>query len=451
MHVLGIDIGSSSVKCAVLRGSTVPGGIVHARFSSQIDGVRVEVAPDALLKAVHAAVKDAGSGAKSADVLALSVMSPAWVAMDAKGRALTPFVTHQDRRSVEVARELEQKVGKERYLALAGNRPFPGGISATTWAWYLRNEPARLRKADLAGHLNTFLLRQFTGARVIDPANASFTGLYSTPDQGGWKDELCEAVGAKRSQLPEVREAGEVAGRLTREAAGRLGLKAGMPVLVGIVDTSSAMLLTGAKPGQLLNSSGSTDVLGLSTNRAAPHERLLTRALGVGRKWMSVSTLAAAGSAIAWTKDQLFADLDWPAYTRLIKTLSRKAPTTGKRARGRTNQDDPAAGVRFEPFLAGDRTSIEQSKATFTGLTLATTRNHMLAAVLEALAHASAARLGLLKKANKIPLRHEVVVTGGAGELTSLFHRDWPGKWSFRSEKEATLRGLACLEPRERS
>lgn len=166
---------------------------------------------------------------------------------------------------------------------------------------------------------------------------------------------------------------------------------------------------------------------------------------------MSVSTLAAAGSAIAWTKDQLFADLDWPAYTRLIKTLSRKVPTTGKRARGRADQDDPAAGVGFEPFLAGDRTSIEQSKAAFTGLTLATTRNHMLAAVLEALARASAARLELLKQANKIPLRHEVVVTGGAGELTSLFHRDWPGKWSFRSEKEATLRGLACLEPRERS
>jgi len=100
--------------------------------------------------------------------------------------------------------------------------------------------------------------------------------------------------------------------------------------------------------------------------------------------------------------------------------------------------------VVFEPYLAGDRTSIEQRTASFTGLTLATKREHMLAAVLEALASASAARLDLLK-VNGIPLRHDVVITGGAGELTSLFHRDWPGKWSFREESEATLRGLAVF------
>ncbi|MDB5357330.1 MAG: Carbohydrate kinase [Phycisphaerales bacterium] len=443
MDVLGIDIGSSSVKCAALRGDRVVGKIVHTRFPTHTDGVRVEVDPDTMLKALHAAVRDAGPLAKRADVIALSVMSPGWVAMDAKGRALTPIVTHQDRRSVNEARELAEKVGEERHLRLAGNLPFPGGISSTTWAWYLRHEPARMRRADLVGHLNTFLLRQFTGARVIDPANASFTGLYSTPDMAGWNDELCAAVGAKRAQLPEVREANEVAGHLTRAAAARLGLRAGTPVLVGIVDTSSAMLLTGARTGQLLNSTGSTDVLALCTPTAHPHEKLLTRALGVGRKWMSVSTIAAAGSAVAWVKDQLFADLQWPQYSRIIKALARRHPGKHRR-RGHAEISDPAGGVVFEPYLAGDRTSIEQRTASFTGLTLATQREHMLAAVLEALARASAARLDLLK-VNGIPLRHDVVITGGAGELTSLFHRDWPGKWSFREESEATLRGLACL------
>jgi xylulokinase len=448
MDVLGIDIGSSSVKCAPLRGGRVAGRIVHARFPTRVDGVRVEVNPDDVLKAVHAAVREAGPLAKRADVIALSVMSPGWVAMDAKGRALTPIVTHQDRRSVNEARELLKNVGKARHLRLAGNLPFPGGISSTTWAWYLRHEPARMRKADLVGHLNTFLLRQFVGARVIDPANASFTGLYSTPDMSGWNDELCAAVGAKNAQLPELREASEVAGHLTGEAARRLGLTAGTPMLVGIVDTSSAMLLTGARAGQLLNSSGSTDVLALCTPRAHPHERLLTRALGVGRKWMSVSTIAAAGSAIAWVKDQLFADLEWPRYSQIIKALARRHLRRKGHGRAGAATDDPAQGVVFEPYLAGERTSIEQRTASFTGLTLATTREHMLAAVLEALARASAARLDLLK-VNGIPLRHDVVVTGGAAELTTLFHRDWPGKWSFKEESEATLRGLACLEPRE--
>jgi glycerol kinase len=46
-----------------------------------------------------------------------------------------------------------------------------------------------MKKADLCGHLNTFLHRQITGARIIDPSNASFTGFYETltqdPRKGG--------------------------------------------------------------------------------------------------------------------------------------------------------------------------------------------------------------------------------------------------------------------------
>src|SRR4029453_1085155 len=148
--------------------------------------------------------------------------------MDAKGKALTPVVTHQDRRSVDVALELERRVGRERHLQLAGNRPFPGGISSTTWAWYLRHEPAALRRADLVGHLNTFLHRRLTGARVTDPSNASFMGLYGTLDQSGGSEELCEAVGAKRTLLPDVRPAGHIAGKLTPDAARGFALTPGM-------------------------------------------------------------------------------------------------------------------------------------------------------------------------------------------------------------------------------
>src|SRR3712207_6984137 len=47
--------------------------------------------------------------------------------------------------------------------------------------------------------------------------------------------------------------------------------------------------------------------------------------------------------------------------------------------------------------LAGERASIEQRRAAFTGLTLATTREQMLEAVIESLVHASADRFALLK------------------------------------------------------
>ncbi|HZK80267.1 MAG TPA: FGGY family carbohydrate kinase, partial [Humisphaera sp.] len=448
MTLIGIDIGSSSVKCALLRGGKVAGQIVHAKYPSHIDGPRVEIDPTVILKAIAKATREIGPAAKKVDAIALSVLSPGWVAMDKDGAALTPIVTHQDRRSVEVAQELEKRVGPGRYLQIAGTRPFPGGISSTTWAWYLKHEPARLKKADLVGHLNTFLHRQLTGSRVVDTANASFMGVYSTCDFSGWSDELCDAVGARQSQLPQVFDADRIGGKLTRSAATRLGLTPGTPMTVGVVDGSAAMLATGAAVGQLLNVCGSTDVLALCTDRFSPHPHLLTRALGIGRLWLSVSTIAAAGSAINWAKEQFFPDHDWPKFQKLVTALARQ----GAKAKGKSKQDrapeNPAGKVHFDPYLAGDRMSIEQKQAAFAGLTLATTRQQMLAAMLESLAAASAARVHLLNDIGT-PIRRDVVITGGAGKLTSVFHRDWPGKWSFRQEEEATLRGLSRLEPRE--
>src|SRR5687768_7794019 len=433
MTTLGIDIGSSSVKAALLRGDRIIQPVARAAFETSYDGVRAEVKPKALLGAVAKAIADLGSRAKRADVIALSVMSPAWIAMDAKGRPVTDIITHQDRRSVENARDIERRVGKARHLQLTGNRPFPGSISSTTLAWFNHHERSRMRRADLVGHLSTFVIHRITGARVIDPSNASFTGLYLTNTQGGWSDELCDATGVSRDVLPEVLESDRIAGRVTAAAARSFGLMEGTPVLAGIVDTSAAMLLTGASPGQLFNVCGSTDVLALCTARARPHVRLLTRALGVGQKWLSVATIAAAGTSLTWAQQQLFSDVKRAKFWKLVA------------ARAKRRQPSP---VTFDPYLAGERTSIEQKRGAFSGLTLATTRQDMLEAIVEALARVSAERLPLLQ--TRVPrMLRNVYVSGGVNDaLVRVLHRDWPGRWTFKSIEEATLRGLGRLEPK---
>src|SRR3954470_21085240 len=100
MRVLGLDIGSSSVKAAVLRGTRVSGPIVRTSFATRYDATQAEVVPKHLLRAVEEAIARVGAPAKRVDAIALSVMAPAWVAMDKDGKAITPIVTRQDRRSV---------------------------------------------------------------------------------------------------------------------------------------------------------------------------------------------------------------------------------------------------------------------------------------------------------------------------------------------------------------
>ena len=431
MNLLGLDIGSSSVKCAILRGDVLVGPIIRKRFQTTYDGVRAEVDAERVLRAVASAVRSAGTSARRVDVIAISNMAPSWVAMDKRGRAITPVVTHQDRRSVEVARQIEKSIGKMRHMRLAGMRPFPGGISSTTWAWFNRHQTRLMRRADLVGHLSTFLHRQLTAARVIDPSNASFMGLYNTLTLDGWNEELMAAVGATEHQLPQLVSADGVGGLVTRDAGRRFGLTHGTPVLVGMIDTGGAALLAGAKGGQLINSAGSTDVLAVCTDtKPRPHERLLTRALGVDDKWLQVSTLAAGGSAFSWLREQFFRDLSRSQFQSLLRKLARRPIETT---------------ARFEPYLAGDRMSIDQRRAAFEGLTLATTREEMLSAAIESIAAASAARVELLCSTG-VKLRRDVLVTGGVTEaMGELLYRDWPGRWTFREEEEASLRGLARL------
>ncbi|CAN5544797.1 hypothetical protein BH09PLA1_BH09PLA1_14050 [soil metagenome] len=143
-----------------------------------------------MLRAVGQAIAQLGARAKKVDVIAMTAMAPSWLALDRAGRPITPLVTHQDRRSVQQAKELIAGIGKPRLLKLSGNLPFPGGISSTTWLWFNRNQKSVMKKADLVGHLQTYLHRQLNGARAMDPSNASFTGLYETLTQRGWNDEL---------------------------------------------------------------------------------------------------------------------------------------------------------------------------------------------------------------------------------------------------------------------
>ncbi len=434
--LLGLDIGSSSVIAGILRGPKVVAQSPRAFFRSRCEGARVEVDPDELLNAIRTAIAGLGGRARQVDGIALATMAPAWVAMDRQGRALTPIVTHQDRRSVEQAQEIERRVGPARHLALCGNRPFPGGISSTTWAWYLRHQPARLQRADLVGHLNTFLHRQITGARVTDPSNASFTGLYDTLGLSGWSKELCASLGIKAALLPEVVEADYVGGNVTAAAAAKFGLRSGTPMMVGIMDGSAGMLLAGAKPGQLFNVVGSTDVLALCTRRPRPNERLLTRALGVQGLWLQVSTIAAMASSIYWARDQFFTGMPLEEFRAEFRRLSRAGAAA-------------AAGVVFEPYMAGERTSIEQRQGALRNVTLATTRTHLLAAIMEGLTQASAERLPLLQ-ATGTKLRRDVAVSGGSDRLDQLMHRDWPGAWKFRAVTDATMRGLGTMVMRER-
>lgn len=427
------------MKAAILAGGRFASKIVRRPVATRVDPPRVEIPAEPLWRSIVLTVQDLGTARRGVDRIALATLSPSCMLLDSKGAPLTPLITHQDRRSIPQARKLEDRFTLEGHLRLAGNRPFPGGIGSTTLLWLRENHPALLRRAATIGMGTTFLVQRLTGERMIDPGNAAFLGLYdfrarAAGKSPAWSRELCRPAGIRAAQLPDIRDGADVAGTLGRGAARSLGLTPGIEVLTGVIDTSATFLGVGAVPGRLLNSIGTTDVIALCRRRPDPHPRLLSRELGAGPLWLSVYTIAAGGGSVEWAHRALYPDLEAPAFFRLARRLA------GER---------PPDRLRFRPYLAGDRMSIEQVDAGFDGLDLGTTREDLLRAVLAALSQLSGEGMMLLtRRARPLP---DVYVSGGGGWLGGLLHRAWPGRWRFHPLKDASLRGLARLATLEKN
>ncbi len=220
--ILGIDIGSSSVKAALLRGERPIGKIGRVSYPTHLDGPRVEVDPKKILRAIHQAIGQLGSCAPHPqDRCGCTVGDVTRLACDESSRQADYADRHppgspQCRRSNRNRKSSRQSPTSPS----GGQSPFPGGISSTTWAWFKKHEAATMQRADLVGHLNTFLIRTWTSNRIIDPSNASFTGLYRTLTQSGWSDELCENVKLPKHLLPDVIESNQIAGK-HRSVAGK--------------------------------------------------------------------------------------------------------------------------------------------------------------------------------------------------------------------------------------
>jgi L-ribulokinase len=155
----------------------------------------------------------------------------------------------------------------ERINALATERgetflqPY-GGKTSSEWllakAWQLLDEdPELYARAERLVEAGDWLVWQLTGREVRSVSQAGFKAHWSRAD-GYPPPEFLSALDPRLANLSE-KLAGEVmpvgarAGGLTAGAAGRIGLSAGIPVAVAIIDAYAGVPAAGvAEPGTLL-------------------------------------------------------------------------------------------------------------------------------------------------------------------------------------------------------
>jgi len=367
--ILSVDFGTSSTKMAVLDENLNMLCDTKVEYTYEvINKTHAQIDAEILYSAFLKGIDNMAEYKDKIDVIVPCVFSPALIAMDKDGNPLYPAIIHLDRRSYPQSEFALKAVGKDNFLNINGNLPFPGGISLTSILWIKDNLPEIYKNTYVFGHCNTFFHKKLVDKWVIDPSNASFTGLYETIKGGGWSKELCDALEIDVNKLPDILPSMSIVGHLSKEAAEETGLRSGIPVIMGANDTTSAAFGAGAvNNGDILNISGSSEIVTVTTDNPIPNESYYLRTSMEADKWLYL-TITVGGFAVEWFRKEFCKDMDKKEF------FGEYFPEILKK--------DIKTDVIFEPYLAGDRHSLVLKTGAFKGLTFDTTRNDVFLGLL---------------------------------------------------------------------
>ena len=427
-YILALDIGTSSIKAALVDKDFHILVTEKVDYSYQTHGTYVQTEPEKIWKAFLKVIKKMAEDLSTIKLVVQCVFSPALIALDESGDPLYPAIIHWDRRSIKQAKKALLKIGKKKFLETAGNIPYPGGISVTSILWIKENKGEIFKKTFKFGHMNTFFAKRLTDNWSIDPTNASLTGLYNTVAYSGWSEEIARELEIPLQKLPPIVPSTKIVGKITKKAANITGIKSGTPLLMGANDTSSAAVGAGVlKNGQILNVSGSSEILTICLEKPIANEKYYLRTHPLPDRWLMFD-ITTGGFALEWFRSQFCEEMSeknfYQIYLRKILEKKRKCR------------------VKFNPHLAGDRTSLRQKTASFSGLTLSTTRDDCLYSLMEGTV--GRMRKTLSKMAKLIKLDKTIYLTGGgANKVLMDYKKKIFPDFDFVVKENCSLQG--CL------
>lgn len=372
MASLGIDIGTQSLKAAILGDDLQ----LLARAES---GYRptyprpgwAEQSSDLWLEALRpviaAALAEAGLTAGDIRAVAICGQLDGCVPVDAAGTALAPAIIWMDRRArAEIA-----GIDPRLITARCGLVLDPSHMAAKI-AWLSRHHPERRRIA-IWHQPVSFVVAALTGEAVMSRSLASTTMLYGV-NSGDWDAELLGAFGVDLDALPRITDETAVAGTITARGAALTGLLPGTPVAAGTGDDFSNPLGCGVcRPGVVAVSLGTAEtVAALSVRAIVDADQLVETHAYPGGLYHLGNPGWLAGGAVRWASALLSIASD-EAFSALAATV-------------------PAGcdGLTFIPALAGAMAPkwIASARGGFIGLSTSHQPAHLARAVLEGTAFA---------------------------------------------------------------
>lgn len=406
MLYIGVDLGTSAVKLLLMDEEGTIRKIVSKEYPLFFPHPGwSEQNPSDWYEQSVAGLKELTADCDKNEIAGISFggQMHGLVILDENDEVVRPAILWNDGRTGKETDYLNQEIGKDKLSQYTANIAF-AGFTAPKILWVKNNEPenfARIKKIMLP---KDYLAYKLSGTFCSDVSDASGMLLMDVKNKC-WSKEMMDICGITADQLPKLFESYEVVGTIKADVAAQLEMPETVKVIAGAGDNAAAAVGTGTVGDGMCNISlGTSGTIFISSQKFGvdEHNALHSFAHADGAYHLMGCMLSAA-SCNKWWAEEILQTQDFVKEQAAIKDLGE-------------NQ------VFYLPYLMGERSphNDPKARATFTGMTMDTTRADMMQAVLEGVA------FGLrdsLEVARKLGIKIERTKICGGGAKSPLWKK----------------------------
>ena len=412
-YLLGIDVGTTSLKAALFDENAVCVKSVTKDYTLETKGDRVEFSADDYVRLAKEAI-DEISKEFSIYALAIDTQCETLIVADESGNPLRKAIVWLDNRAAKEAEKIKEHFGEKRVYEVTGQPEITATWPASKLLWIRKNEPEIFNRTKKVFLLEDYLLYKLTGRFVTEPTLQSST-IYFDITNKVWWDEMLDFIGVDKNTLPEIVPCGAVVGEYK-------GIKA----VTGAIDQIAGAIGAGViKKGIISEMTGTTMVVFVPSDNIPPFnpESKTPCHINYDGKYCLLAWTPTAGIALKWFKNNLCENFSF----KELDALAEKVPAGSD-------------GLTFLPYLCGATMPKynPDARGVFYGLTMEHTRGHFVRSILEAVA------CMLKGSLDYINADCEEIRTMGGGASSPLWCKikaDMTGKTLVTLENDET----ACL------
>jgi xylulokinase len=269
MLLLGIDIGTSSIKVSVtdaqkrscIASAQFPEGTETGIISMQPGWA--EQSADMWWQHVKNAILKVNSSGKfnpkDIGAIGIAYQMHGLVLVDNKQQLLRNSIIWCDSRAVEIGNKAFKAIGEKKSLAHLLNSP--GNFTASKLAWVKENEPETYKRIHSVMLPGDFISMKLTG-EIDTSISALSEGIFWDFKNQQLSEDVFNYFGFDKNFIPAVQPVFSSHGKITAAIAAELSLTTGIPVTYKAGDQpNNALSLNVMEPGEVAATAGTSGVI----------------------------------------------------------------------------------------------------------------------------------------------------------------------------------------------